>query len=100
MSNRGRHKSTRKTFIKLAKSKGAYYPEEWNISLEDLNNLIKTQKDKCGFNNLHVFETSSWATNNMSKGGFDWQSTAEQWTYWDRLLSRIYTNIIKNNYKT
>lgn len=93
--NRGRHKSTKKIFIKLAKSKGAHYPEKWDIPLKDLKNLIKTQKDKCGFNDLHVFETSYWSTSKTLNGGFMWDSTTESWTYWNRLLSRVYTNIIK-----
>ena len=90
--NRGRHKSTRKIFIKLAKSKGAHYPEKWDISLKDLENLIKTQKDKCGFNDLHIFETDNWSTSKISNGGFVWDSTVERWAYWDILLRRINTN--------
>lgn len=98
--NRGRHESTRKIFIKLAKSKGAQYPEKWDIPLKDLKNLIKTQKDKCGFNNLHVFEEFDWSTSNTSRGGFNWDLTVEGWTYWNQLLSRIYINTNKNSYKT
>ena len=98
--NRGRHKSTRKIFIKLAKSKGAHYPEKWDIPLKDLENLIKTQKDKCGFNDLHIFETDNWSTSKTSNGGFFWDSTVEGWTYWNQLLRRINTNANKNSYKT
>lgn len=90
--NRGRHKSTKKIFIKLAKSKGAHYPEKWDIPLKDLENLIKTQKEQCGFNNLHIFETSNWSTSKTSRGGFNWALTEEGWTYWNALLNRVYIN--------
>lgn len=94
--NRGRHKnSERKKVINLAKSKGALYPEKWNISLTDLNNIINTQFNNCNFNNLHVFETSDWSTTNIKRGGFYWYRTNHSWEYWNKLLYKIYQNTSK-----
>lgn len=91
--NRGRHKnSERKKVIKLAKSKGALYPEKWNISLADLNNIIEAQYNNCKFNNLHLFETNNWSTTRKVEGGFYWGETSKSWLYWDNLLFKIFTN--------
>lgn len=91
--NRGRHKnSKRKKIIKLAKSKGALYPEKWNISLADLNNLIETQYNNCKFNNLHLFETTNWSSSRRTIGGFYWGGTLKSWSYWNNLLYNIFIN--------
>lgn len=91
--NRGRHKnSERKKVINLAKSKGALYPEKWDITITELNSIIETQYNYCKFNNLHVFETDNWATTRKAAGGFVWNDTAHPWSYWDKLLRKIYKN--------
>lgn len=92
--NRGRHKTNK--IIKLLKKNNAKYPKLWDISLEDLNNLINTQKKYCGFNDLHLFETNIWATSLKYKGGFSWYDTKEGGLYWEKILRKIHTNIYKN----
>lgn len=71
--NRGRHKSSKTSeIVKLAGRYGAHYPAAWknNISYKNLIKLINTQKEKCGFNNLHIFETN-YNSNDITRGGFD-----------------------------
>ena len=99
--NRGRHKSSKTDkIVKLAKQYGAKYPAAWenNISYETLINLINTQKEKCGFNDLHIFETN-YTTGNTTKGGFIWDTTKEGNIFWSECLSHLYHGIqdyIKN----
>lgn len=92
--NRGRHKTNK--IIKLLKKNNAQCPELWDISLEDLNNLINTQKKYCGFNDLHIFETHLWATSLQHRGGFNWYDTKEGSLYWEKIFHKIYTNIYEN----
>lgn len=95
--NRGRHKSSKSNeIIKLAKQYGAHYPEAWknSISHENLINLINTQKEKCGFNDLHIFETN-YTTGNTTKGGFIWGNTEEGHTFWGKCLGNLYDKVQK-----
>lgn len=99
--NRGRHHRHQiNEIVKLAKQYGAHYPEAWknSISHENLINLINTQKEKCRFNNLHIFETN-YTTSNTTRGGFIWDTTKEGHIFWSKCLSRLYHGIqdyIKN----
>lgn len=93
--NRGRHKlSKTNEIVKLAKQYGARYPEGWknSISHENLINLINTQKEKCGFNDLHVFEIN-YTTCNTTKGEFIWDTTKEDNVFWSKCLSYLYGGI-------
>lgn len=95
MSNRGRHKSNKTSeVVKLAKQHGAHYPIAWknNISYEDLIKLIDTQKEKCGFNDLHIFETN-YSSSNTTRGGFIWSATKEGRLFWSDRLSYLYDRI-------
>lgn len=95
MSNRGRHKSNKTSkIVKLAKQHGAHYPEVWknNISYENLIKLIDTQKEKCGFNDLHIFEID-YDNSNTIRGGFIWNSTKEGYTFWRNCLNYLYNGI-------
>lgn len=96
--NRGRHKKNK--IIKLLKENHALYPKLWNISLEDLNKLIDTQKKYCKFNDLHVFETGSWSTSLNYRGGFNWYNTEEGGLYWEKILRKVHNNIFDNLNKT
>lgn len=102
MSNRGRHKSNKTNeIVKLAKQYGAYYPEAWenNISYKNLIKLINTQKEKCGFNNLHIFETVNFSDCFPPTGGFSWNCTIEGFSFWQNTLCNLYHGIqdyIKN----
>lgn len=93
--NRGRHKSSKTSkIVKLAKQYGAHYPETWknSISYENLIKLIDVQKEKCGFNNLHIFETN-YTSADTTRGGFIWSSTKEGRTFWNICLSHLYDGI-------
>lgn len=96
MSNRGRHKLNKTSkIVKLAKQHGAYYPAAWenNISYGSLIRLINTQKEKCGFNNLHLFETDNFANRCSSTGGFLWSDTTEGFSFWQNTLHGLYHGI-------
>lgn len=93
--NRGRHKSSKTSeVVKLAGRYGAHYPAAWenNISYENLIKLIDTQKEKCGFNNLHIFETN-YSSSDITRGGFNWYTTEEDYVFWSKCLSRLYNGI-------
>lgn len=93
--NRGRHKSSKTNkVVKLAERYGAHYSAAWenNISYENLIKLINTQKEKCGFNNLHIFETN-YSSSNIIRGGFNWDATKEGYVFWNNCLSRLYKEI-------
>lgn len=96
--NRGRHKSNKTNeVIKLARRYGAHYPEAWknNISYKNLIKLIDVQKEKCGFNDLHIFETN-YTSADTTRGGFIWDSTKEGHTFWNNCLSYLYYEIQYN----
>lgn len=96
--NRGRHKTSK--IIKLLRKHNVHYPKLWDISLEDLNKLINTQKKYCGFNDLHIFETRSWSTSLNYRGGFNWYDTKEGGLYWEKILRKVHNNIFNNLNKT
>jgi hypothetical protein len=94
--NRGRHKSNKTSeVIKLARQYGACYPEAWknNISYKNLIKLINTQKEKCGFNNLHIFETTDFSSTFLCSGGFLWNDTIEGFSFWQNTLHGLYYEI-------
>jgi len=97
--NRGRHHYQMDEIVKLAKQYGAHYPKAWknSISHENLINLINTQKEKCGFNDLHIFETN-FTSSDITKGGFNWGRTEEGFYFWQKVLERLYYRIL--NYKS
>lgn len=100
--NRGRHKSNKTNeVIKLARRYGAYYSQAWknNISYENLIKLINTQKEKCGFNNLHLFETDDFSSCLLCSGGFSWNNTKEGFSFWQNTLCNLYHKIQNYNYK-
>ena len=103
--NRGRHKSNKISKIsKLAEQHGAHYPAAWenNISYENLIKLINTQREKCGFNDLHIFETVNFSDCDTFNGGFSWNSTTESFSFWQHILCDLYYGIkdyIKNKSK-
>lgn len=93
MSNRGRHRKNKSLIYKLAKKYGAKNPEKWHKAIKttkELENLIKTQYHFCKFNNLHVFETENYSTDNSTRGGFVWLITPEGHEYWKNFLTKLH----------
>ena len=94
--NRGRHHHQMDEIAKLAKKYGAKYPKAWSkgITYNTLVKLINTQKKRCGFNNLNIFETN-YTSSTISRGGFIWDNTEEGHIFWSKCLGNLYDKVQK-----